>query len=339
MTPKPVNRELMMEWIVGVFMLVVLLALAYFTIVLGRATFFQRQYPLTVVFEDVMGLRKDDAVVVNGMTIGKIRSLRLQDGLVEVTADLNQPLQLRADHRIVIMATSILGGRQMQIEVGSPDAPLLPENVIPRGRRPYDLMEEAAKVVHEVRQALTTGGISSNAQAVVASLREITERLERGEGTLGRLLSDDTGPYTDLTNMVADLREASRQIREVSEQVARGEGTLGRLLADDSLYREASAIATNLRTVSERLAGGEGTLGKLLSADDSLYRDLSEAAASVKEIAGRMERGEGLLGRLSTDEALYEEARAALQELRAAVDDFRETSPVVSFTTLLFGAF
>jgi hypothetical protein len=31
--------------------------------------------------------------------------------------------------------------------------------------------------------------------------------------------------------------------------------------------------------------------------------------------------------------------RGAVKEVRAAVDDFRETQPVVSFSSLMFGAF
>ena len=46
-----------------------------------------------------------------------------------------------------------------------------------------------------------------------------------------------------------------------------------------------------------------------------------------------------MLGKLVNDESLYNEIKAAVGELRATVDDYRETSPVVSFTSLLIGAF
>jgi hypothetical protein len=46
-----------------------------------------------------------------------------------------------------------------------------------------------------------------------------------------------------------------------------------------------------------------------------------------------------MLGKLVNDESLYNDVKSAVNEVRLAVDDFRETSPVVSFTTLLIGAF
>ena len=39
------------------------------------------------------------------------------------------------------------------------------------------------------------------------------------------------------------------------------------------------------------------------------------------------------------DDELYEEAKLLLQEIRATVDDFRETTPITTFTSVFFGAF
>ena len=123
------------------------------------------------------------------------------------------------------------------------------------------------------------------------------------------------------------------------QKLNHGEGTLGKLLSDDSVYKDVQTIAANLKELSQRLADGQGTLGKLLSKDDTLYKDLSQTAVSLKNITARLEKGEGLLGKLLTDDSLYTEAKQALGEVRAAIDDFRETAPITTFTSLVFGAF
>ena len=58
MKQSSIDREMTMELIVGTFMFMMLLALGYFTIVLGRASLFETKYPVEVEFADVMGLRK-----------------------------------------------------------------------------------------------------------------------------------------------------------------------------------------------------------------------------------------------------------------------------------------
>jgi hypothetical protein len=70
-----------------------------------------------------------------------------------------------------------------------------------------------------------------------------------------------------------------------------------------------------------------------------VYRDLKDASGALKRFADQFEHSEGMLGKLVRDDTLYRELEQAIRELRAWIDDSRETSPVVSFTSILFGAF
>jgi phospholipid/cholesterol/gamma-HCH transport system substrate-binding protein len=338
MKQASIDREMTMELVVGTFMFMVLLALGYFTIVLGRASLFEKKFPLEVEFQDVVGLRKDDNVVLRGMTIGKVKTLRLRDGKVRVLAMLDAPVTLRTDYKIAIVTTSILGGRHMEVRDGSSDKPFLPPDVMPQGTKPYDLMAEAAETIHDIRVALNEGGILTNLQGAVASLHDVAAKIRNGEGTIGKLVNDE-GLYHDFQGTVQDVRTLVARVQEITDKVNRGEGTLGKLIADDSVYTNLQAIAVNLREISDRVNNGEGTLGKLMAKDDSLYQDLSASVKSIREVTAKIEKGEGLLGKLVSDETLYQDVKSAVGEVRAAVDDFRETSPVVSFSTLLMGAF
>jgi phospholipid/cholesterol/gamma-HCH transport system substrate-binding protein len=338
MKQSSIDREMTLELTVGTFMFMILLALGYFTIVLGRASLFEKKYPMEVEFVDVMGLRKDDNVVLRGMTIGKVKSLQLSDGRVRVLAMLDNPVRLREDYKIVIVTTSILGGRYLELREGSPKAPPLKQGVMPQGDKPFDLMAEAAAAVHDIRSSLNEGGIRTNIEVAVASFREIAVKINKGEGTLGKLVNED-GAYEDFRAIERELTQVATNFRNISERIANGEGTLGKLIADDSVYTNVQQVAANLREISDRLAAGEGTLGRLLSKDDQLYRDFAATAASLSNLTAKIERGEGLIGKLMNDDSLYTDAKGALSEVRQAVEDYRETSPVVSFTTLLFGAF
>jgi len=293
-----IARELTMEIVVGAFMLMIFLGLCYFTIILSRETWFGVKYTREVVFSDVMGLREGDSVVVRGMPIGKIDSLELRDDGVHVVAVLDEEIHMRRDYKVTIVSTSILGGRYLEVSEGTKDEPELPEGTVLRGENPLDLMADAAEMINALKEGLVEGGIIDKIEKSAEQISEITTRVNKGEGTIGRLLS-----------------------------------------ADDQLYEDLSASVASLREISGRLEEGEGTLGKLLSKDDQLYEDLSEGVASLRKVADRLERGEGLLGRLMQDDSLHDEIKNAIAEARAAIDDFRETSPIVTFTSVFFGAF
>ncbi len=139
--------------------------------------------------------------------------------------------------------------------------------------------------------------------------------------------------------VVDNLREMAAEFREISARLRDGKGTLGRLLSEDeTMIDDLQAAVASLREVAGRVERGEGTLGRLLSSEDSMGQDLADSLASLKTISARLEKGEGLIGRLLTDDTLYAELEAIVRETRAAVDDFRETSPVTTFTSIFFGA-
>lgn len=260
-----IDRELTIEVIVGAFMVMIFLGLGYFTIVLSKEAWFVKKCPMEVIFKDVMGLGEGDNVVVRGMPVGKVKSLDLDEkgeGVV-VSLMLDEKLHMKKDYKITVVSTSILGGRYLQIYEGSEDLPELSAESVFRGEKPYDLMADAAELVNAVKEGIIDGGVVDNLKSAASQIKEITERLSMGKGTLGRLLSED----------------------------------------------------------------------------DQLYQDFSAAVSSLKNIAGRIEKGEGMLGQLVHDETLYKEIQQAIEEIRLTVDDYRETAPIVTFTSIFFGAF
>ncbi len=335
------SRELTVEGVVGGFVVLILFGLAYFTFMLSGKKLGERTYRMEVVFRDVMGLRPKDTVVVRGMPVGEVKALTLKPDGVHVTLSLTgrrgepPPVQMRQDYRIAIVATTILGGRMLVIHEGSADKEAIPLDTLFQGRDPHDLMEDATELFSALRQGLTEkGGVLESLKEAAAQIRDITQRLNAGKGTLGKLLSDDDTLYRDLCSGVASFKA-------LLERIEQGKGTAGKLLSEDAtLYDDLKGTLASLRAITERLEQGKSTLGRLLSEDDRLYQDLRATVASLRAVADRLEQGKSTLGRLlAADDTLYREFADVVQEAKAALDDLRETTPVVTFTSILFGAF
>jgi phospholipid/cholesterol/gamma-HCH transport system substrate-binding protein len=150
---------------------------------------------------------------------------------------------------------------------------------------------------------------------VVMKTQAMLERMERGEGAVGVLLSPRS---TDAARKLVAAMERFGQAMDTPE---RGGGLLPALLLDPE-YRavldDLRVVAHNLRDVSDRVAGGRGTLGSLVKdepADQGLrgaMRDLEAAAANLKQITDRINEGEGTLGALIADPTIYERLAAIL---------------------------
>jgi len=81
----------------------------------------------------------------------------------------------------------------------------------------------------------------------VQDLGRVAHNLADGQGTLGKLLTEDGGLYAQVRETVDNLNATARNAQEITDNLRSGEGTIGKALTDDSLYTEAQ---DTLRTVN-----------------------------------------------------------------------------------------
>ncbi len=305
------QREITIEILVGLFMFTVLIALGVFTIVLSRENLLRDAYKYEFVFSEVSGLREGDNVYLRGMNVGRVKQTTLEDRRVHVYVTLDVPITLRHGYKIDVVDASMLGGKYLKIYEGPEEAEPLGDNMTILGSKPIDMIEQLG--------------------SAVSGLQSMINAVSEGQGTLGKLLHDDA--------MYNNMAEASEDFKKIIARLENGEGTIGKLMKEDAIYEDASTLMANLRILSDRLEAGEGTLGKLMSEDTALYDDVSATMASMRNIAGSIDAGEGTIGKLVRDAKLYDEAASLVEDVRAAVDDLREASPITSFGSVIFGAF
>ncbi len=363
------NKEFFTEALVGLFMLAVLALLVYFTIIISGVDILndKNRLPVKVHFADIGGLKLRDSVVLRGMTVGSVNDLPLSPDGVIVTLLLQGSISFKEGYRITVNTGSLLGGNYLMIEEGSGTD--IARDVVLEGETPNNWMRDLGTIVANLREA-TEGdhlkNVMTNLDAAVVSIRTVVERVEQGEGTLGKLFSSDMALYNDLTNAVASLRSVADKIdtgdnsigrllnddgsvytnisasvanlRSISDRLEQGEGTLGKLLSSDAvIYDDLQETVANLKSVSARLEKGEGSLAKLLSDDNKIYNDLDATVANLREVTDRLVKGEGTLGKLSKEDELYSEVQGLIKDVRQTVDNFRDTTPISAFASLIMG--
>ena len=371
------RSDIFAETIVGIFMAAVLALLAYFTIVISGVDILvgRAKVPVSIVFADVGGLKERDSVMYRGMKVGVIDRIVLESTNVTMTVRVEDDVVLREGYRISVASLSLLGGNYLLLEEGK-GAPLPLDKTVFRGESPTDWMRDLGRIASSIGDLTSDGGLKSiitNAEAVAAKLNTIVSRVERGEGTIGKLLSSDETVYQDVKDTVASAKT-------IAGRLERGEGTLGKLLSsDETVYQVVKDTVASAKTIAGRLERGEGTLGKLLSSDDTVYQDLKASLANIREVtaklkdgngllakltsdekmaadasalierlssasadlatvASRMEKGEGTLGKLSANSELYDEVTALLKDVRQIIDNYRDTTPISTFGSLIGGA-
>jgi phospholipid/cholesterol/gamma-HCH transport system substrate-binding protein len=82
--------------------------------------------------------------------------------------------------------------------------------------------------------------VARDLQVLARNLREVSERLSKGQGLLGSLIQGESG--RDLSSTLEDLQVAIKNLRGITDDIASGRGSLGALIQDPTVYENLAAV-------------------------------------------------------------------------------------------------
>ena len=71
--------------------------------------------------------------------------------------------------------------------------------------------------------------------------------------------------------------------------------------------------------------------------DKELADNASKLMENLKVVSDKLAKGEGTLGKLTTDQEMYNEVNALIKDVRQIVDNYRDTTPISTFGSLIMG--
>jgi phospholipid/cholesterol/gamma-HCH transport system substrate-binding protein len=313
---------------VGALLVVSLLILGYAVFRVGELfDVFADRYEIVTTVNNGAGLIEGSAVHLAGQRIGQVSAVEFippsrkvgdENLLLRLSISREVADQIRRDSHAYIRAQGLLGDKFVDIRPGTPGAAILQPGDTIRSTDPVDvdaLLAQGSDLLDEL-------------QLTLRDFRGVAAGLAAGQGTLGRLLTDE--------ELYLRATEATAQFRTMLQDVNRADGTMGRLLRDPALYQQLQGAVARIDTLSGQMIRSEGTLGRLLH-DDSLYRGflgiLQQAGGTVARVDTAviglggflqgMSTGEGTLQRLMTDPALYDQLLKAIVDLQILILDIR----------------
>jgi len=293
----------------------------------------------------VGGLKARDNVMYRGTKVGAVDHVEVGASNLTVVAMVDDKVVLRTGCRANVCTLSMLGGYYLKLEEGEGEIQPLSEVTI-AGSSPTDWMQDVAAIARNLNSLTSRKEIEtvvSNCTVMSVRMREVSEkasavmaRVERGEGTVGRLLSSDESLYTDMRASVADLRtaiaDAKRSLVGVSNTMANASRAFDNIAVITDGIRDEKTMADIKGGIAAFRTAAESMNAKELMARAGTLVD------NLNVVAERMKAGEGTLGRLSNDAKLYDELNALIRDARQVLDNFRDTTPITTFSSLATGA-
>ena len=279
----------------------------------GGTSIFSPKLKYRAYFPEVNGLVKGSPVWLAGIEVGNVYSIEFVslDSLRQIEVKFRVLKSVRkmltTDAVIKVGTIGFIGDKYIEISPGTLTNPILEEGSVISSISPGDL----ASVFAEGEKTMTA------AHDLTSNLTEITDRLRRGEGSAGRLFTDER-LYTEMTKMLAALTVLIDDMQE----------------SQGKIVSSLESMSRNLDGVAEKVNTNQGTLGKIIS-DPAVYDRLHSSAGRIDSILAKINQGDGTAGAMVNDDELYQEIKNLIVRIENLVTDI-EKNPRKYFKFSIF---
>lgn len=179
---------------VGVFILIGVAILFLIVFSIGDINFSKTGYKINVEFNFANGIAVSAPVRLAGVRVGQVQAVRIDyeketgHPRAQVTAWVDGSTKIEKDSKITINQLGLLGEKYLEIMPGTSGSPALQAGDTITGHDPVSMEK-----------------ITENLASLSDDVKTIVERLRKGEGTIGKLLTEEK-IYDDLEAFVADIK-------------------------------------------------------------------------------------------------------------------------------------
>ncbi|NWF51399.1 MAG: MCE family protein [Ignavibacteriaceae bacterium] len=253
----------------------------------NKEALFSSTFTVKAYFKNIEGLRNGATVRLSGVDVGSVKSIQLtgdETGRIEVQMRLLTDIEqfIRKDTKASIQTEGLVGNKVVILQVGTSGAELVGDGGTIMSKEPVGFTE----IIEE------TQGIMAYTKEMTRNLSEIVARVNKGEGTLGKILNDEE-LYQSATQLT---RQADVSLMSITDQLTQvtslfdelGKGVQKVVSNVDKVIAQADTILNNVNK-------GKGVLGSLMvegSIEDSILtatlRNLVKISEDVKTGASRL---------------------------------------------------
>lgn len=180
---------------VGTFILIGIVILFIIVFSVGDIRLSRSGYDINVIFNFASGIGPSAPVRLAGVGIGHVKGIQLiydeKDNRTKARLDawIQGDAKIEEDSVATINTLGLLGEKYLEIVPGTPGSKLLKDKDTIIGKDPVSMER-----------------VTENLAALSDSVKTVVERLKNGEGTIGKLLTDDK-IYKDLEAFVEDIKK------------------------------------------------------------------------------------------------------------------------------------
>lgn len=287
-------------------------------------------------FTDASPLLDGNDVRLKGVKVGEIAGMRVVDGVAQVVMDVDRTvLPLHTDSRATIRPVTLLGERFVDLDRGTPEAPVMDaaeEIPVERTGQATDLDQVLDVVDDPTGEALGAfvgvlgDGLNGNGQNVDDALKALEPAMTRTDD-LAAILSEQNDTLNSLVDSLEPVASslATDDGKALDRLVGSAHGLLGTAATNQDDLRatlqELPGTLGSARTTLGELAGTAREAGPTLAALRPTTDNLQQVSRELIAFADSADPA------LASLDPVLDEAQSLFDELRPVATSLREQGP------------
>ena len=263
--------------IVGIFIFLALFVFVIAVFTIGsRKGMFKESITLNAYFGTVDGVRKGAYVRLSGVEVGIVNSIEITNNnnvKLELKIDREHLRFLRKNSEASIQLEGLVGDKYVAVTYGTFNAdPLLDKDTI-KTKEPFSL----GAILQRAQETV------DNAATFTNELGNIFTKVNKGKGTIGKLLNDDE-MYFNLNSATSyvdtTLREAALQFKQMSLSYTKISTSIEKVVTG------ADTAIMTIQNIMDKVKEGKGTIWALFTKQDlydSIMKITNHALVTMEE--------------------------------------------------------
>jgi phospholipid/cholesterol/gamma-HCH transport system substrate-binding protein len=248
---------------IGVFVLAI-----YF--IGERQQLFRSTFRVSGVFKDIAGLQAGSNVRLSGINVGIVEKISIVSDTsvrVEILIDESTRKFIKKDAVAGIGSEGLMGNKILIINPGTGGKMEIEDNDTVKTVQPINIDDILVSLKSTI----------DNTSNITSDLSKITDNIQSGKGTIGRLLMDKS-LREKFDSTFANLQDGSAGFKALMQKADKMDDILMSLKAT---LDNTSMITSDVSKITSNIQSGKGTLGKLLM-DPSWRQNFDTTLVNLK---------------------------------------------------------
>lgn len=240
------DKESGYTWKLGMFVLIGLVLFAFTIYYVGmQKNLFGSTFRLKSNFKNVSGLEVGNNVRFSGINVGTVSEIELiTDSSVVVNLLIKDDVQqfIKTDATASIGSDGLMGDKVLTISPGINSRNTVKDNDQITSKAPIDMEDVMVSIKKSV----------DNASIITGQIAEFSYKMNHGNGTLSKLISDEEFAKS-LKTTLSNLENSSNEFAHFTNKMNNGKGALSKLVTDEKMGKMIDSTLTNVKTGTDGL--------------------------------------------------------------------------------------